>query len=304
MAHRQICHLNAIFGSLADDLRTLYMEKTHLIGLFLTGLTLIVLVLEIAFGRHKGVHRPRDFFLMGSSFLIGRILLAPVTALFTSGVWAFTLGDAYQDSLSDLPLWAALALVLLGGELVFYWVHRWAHQPRRFPILWKIHRTHHSAPYMNVLTTFRLNLAWYFIIPAGWANGLALYLGMTEAVFFYIGMLTIWNTVTHADFRWDDRIRASTTWGPAFRAFEHVFVSPGIHHTHHGYGRDGKSYRNLCTILSFWDWVFGTLHIPEGRPAHYGVPGHNAHWLEELAYPLVRMSDTGQGSAAEKVGAR
>ncbi len=145
---------------------------------------------------------------------------------------------------------------------------------------------------MNVLTTFRLNLAWYFIIPAGWANGLALYLGMTEAVFAYIGMLSIWNTITHADFRWDDKLRASSTWGPAFRALEHIFVSPGIHHTHHGYGRDGKSYRNFCTILSLWDWVFGTLHIPSGRPAHYGVPGHNAHWLEELAYPLVRIAET------------
>ena len=32
-----------------------------------------------------------------------------------------------------------------------------------------------------------------------------------------------------------------------------------------------------------------TLHIPDGRPYRYGIPGHDAHWLEELAYPLVRI---------------
>ena len=35
----------------------------------------------------------------------------------------------------------------------------------------------------------------------------------------------------------------------------------------------------------------------EGRPYRYGLPGHNAHWLEERAYPLIRMGP--QKSEAE-----
>jgi sterol desaturase/sphingolipid hydroxylase (fatty acid hydroxylase superfamily) len=76
-----------------------------------------------------------------------------------------------------------------------------------------------------------------------------------------------------------------------FSAVEHVIVSSGIHHTHHGFGKDCASYRNFGVMLSVWDWMFGTLHIPDGRPYRYGLPGHDAHWFEELAYPLGRMSN-------------
>jgi hypothetical protein len=85
------------------------------------------------------------------------------------------------------------------------------------------------------------------------------------------------------------RSRSHRYTGPLFRALEHVLVSPGIHHTHHGFGRDGKNYRNFGTVVSLYDWMFGTLHIPQGRPANYGLPVRDAHWLEQLFYPLVRM---------------
>lgn len=95
-----------------------------------------------------------------------------------------------------------------------------------------------------------------------------------------------------------DAVRRHRLFGPMFRAAEHVIVSPGIHHTHHGFGKDGASYRNFGVMLSVWDWLFGTLHIPEGRPYRYGIPGHNAHWLEELAYPLIRMNNAEVTSAS------
>lgn len=252
--------------------------------------TLVILVLEILMGRHKGAYRKGDFPLMVGSFLLGRWLMAPLAIGLIAMLYRLVLPAQFEGALAGVPVWLAFPALLLVGEFVFYWVHRWAHQPQRFPVLWKIHRTHHSGRHMNVLLDFRLNLSWFFIIPSGWINGLALHLGMTEAVTGYVVVLMIWNTVTHANFRWDDVIRRHPRIGPLFRGLEHIVVTPGIHHTHHGYGKDGKNYRNFCTILSFWDWVFGTLHIPEGRPAHYGVPGKDFHWLEELGYPLVRMN--------------
>jgi len=252
-------------------------------------LTVILLALEIAMGRHKGVYRKGDFPLVIGSFFLGRSVMAPLAIALIAGLYQWVFPPRLAGSLSEVPFWLAFPALMLAGEFVFYWVHRWAHQPQRFPVLWKIHRTHHSGRHMNVLLNFRLNLSWFFIIPSAWINGLALYLGMTEAVTAYVLALMIWNTVTHSNFRWDDVVRRHAVFGPVFRGLEHIVVSPGIHHTHHGYGPDGKSYRNFCTILSFWDWVFGTLHIPEGRPARYGIPGSDPHWLEELFYPLVRI---------------
>ena len=251
--------------------------------------TILVLLIEIASGRLKGVFRKDDIFLVVGSFVVGRWLMVPLSIGLKAMIYGLFIPQHYEGALGDMPFWIGYPAVLLLGEFVFYWVHRWAHQNIRFPGLWKIHRTHHSGKHMNVSLLYRLNLTWFFIIPSGWVSGLALYLGMGEAVLAYTLTLQVWNLVTHSNFRWDDAVRRHPVFGRAFRALEHVFVSPGLHHTHHGYGKDGAAYRNFGTIVSVYDWIFGTLHIPEGRPSRYGVPGTNAHWLEELMYPLVRL---------------
>jgi hypothetical protein len=47
--------------------------------------------------------------------------------------------------------------------------------------------------------------------------------------------------------------------------------------------------------------MFGTLHIPTGRPWRYGLPGPQPHWAEELFYPLVRMPEGVQESRDDAV---
>lgn len=251
--------------------------------------TVLILALELLAGRHRGVYRKGDIALLLGSVSLGRGVMGPLAAGLTAAVYGQILPGNYRGALSGVSAWVQIPVVLMCGEFCFYWVHRWAHQPVRFPVLWKIHRTHHSARHMNVLLNFRLNLSWFLIIPSGWVSGLALYLGLYEGVLGYILALQVWNTVTHSHFRWDDAIRSHRHAGPLFRALEHVLVSPGIHHTHHGFGRDGKNYRNFGTVISLYDWLFGTLHIPDGRPANYGLPVRDAHWLEQLFYPLVRF---------------
>lgn len=268
--------------------------------IWITVATVALLLLEIACGRHRGAYRRGDFPLLLGSFLLGRNVIAPLAVAAHAWMFATLLPAQWRGALTETPFWLAFPGVMLAGEFVFYWVHRMAHDPVRHPVLWKIHRTHHSGAHMNVTLKYRLNLFWFFIIPVGWVNGLALYLGLTHGVIAYLILLQVWNLVTHSHFRWDDPIRRHRLAGPLFRALEHVFVSPGIHHTHHGYGgRNGASYRNFCTILSLYDWLFGTLRIPDGRPARYGLPGHDVHWLEELLYPLVRMKKKERAAQAQ-----
>ena len=250
---------------------------------------IVVLLAEVAAGRHRGVYGRRgEFPLIFISMALGRFAIAPVASLLIALEWRSLL-PAYAGVISGLSLWLALPLVLLINEFFFYWVHRWSHMTsKNRSLLWMIHRTHHSATYMNVAVWMRLNVFWYFIIPNAWTMSLAIYLGLGQAAGMAIALIAAWNIITHSDFRWDDPVRRHPLFGRAFRALEHVIVSPGIHHTHHGYGKDGASYRNFGVMLSVWDWLFGTLHIPSGRPHRYGVPGHRAHWTEELFYPVVR----------------
>lgn len=256
--------------------------------LWVTVATLLLLAVELIAGRHRGVYNKGDFPLLIGSFFLGRWLMVPLS----TGLKALLIGlvsTQYQGALSETPFWLAFPILLLVTEFCFYWVHRWAHEgsTSRYPMLWKIHRTHHSGKHMNLSLLVRLNLTWYFIIPVGWVSAIGLYLGLGQATLACILTIQAWNIITHSSFRWDDAVRKHRLVGPLFRAAEHVFVSPGIHHTHHGYGKDGKHYRNFGIVLSIWDWVFGTLHIPEGRPSRYGLPGPNPHWTEELFYPLV-----------------
>lgn len=263
------------------------MEIASYMGWITLG-AVIVLLAEVAAGRHKGVYRQGEFRLIGLNMVLGRFVIGPAMAVVIAMVWG-ALFPPYHGALSAMPLWLALPIVMLVSEFCFYWIHRWAHQGSKTrSLLWMVHRTHHSATYMNVSVWMRLNVFWYVIIPNAWTMSLAIYLGLGKAAGITMALNAAWNVVTHSDFRWDDAVRRHRVFGPLFRAAEHVIVSPGIHHTHHGFGKDGASYRNFGVMLSVWDWLFGTLHIPSGRPYRYGLPGHDAHWLEELAYPLVR----------------
>lgn len=272
--------------------------------LWVTIASVVVLLIEIAMGRHKGIYRKGDFAVLILGTAVGRWAMVPLATILVATVWS-TLAPGMKGSLGYVSPWVAYLPLFALTEFCFYWVHRWAHEARggKHQVLWKIHRTHHAGKYMNVAVTKRLNLFWYFILPTSWVSGLAIYLGLVEAALAVTVTQMFWNMVTHSHFRWDDAVRRHRWTGPVFRALEHVFISPGMHHTHHGYGKDGAMFRNYALCLAVWDWAFGTLHIPEGRPWKYGVPGPNPHWLEELAYPLVDFSRGKKAEAAERPAA-
>lgn len=247
-----------------------------------------VLIIELAQGRHRGVHRVQDGFLIISS-LVSSFAVRPLMAMLTAFVVSLLLPQ-WRGLLSGAPFWASFAVLLVVAEFCQYWVHRWAHQAVRHPLLYGMHRTHHTAPYVNVTLLYRSNLFWGLVHPYPWAAALAIYLGQTEAAALFFLTIFLWNALTHSDWRWDDAVIAHVPAGERLiQAFELIFVTPRIHHVHHGYGRDGKAYRNFNTMLTVFDRVFGTLHVPEGRPWRYGLPGGEHHWVRQMLFPLVPL---------------
>lgn len=250
--------------------------------------TLVVLALEVIMGRYRGLLTSDNV-----KSTLASIIGNGITRLLATIVIAYAVGSilpAYQGALSETPLYIAFPAVFVLCEFCFYWVHRWSHEAKgkRHDWLWKLHRTHHSGKYLNVIVTLRQNIFWPFVVPTPWVLGISTFLGLEQGAALALTTIYGWNLITHADFRWDDVIRRQPRVGPVFRAIEHVLVSPGIHHTHHGYGRDGGNFRNYAVTLSLFDWVFGTLHIPEGRPWKYGVPGPQPYWAEDVFFPIVR----------------
>lgn len=255
---------------------------------WLLAATLAIIAAELVAGRHKGIYTRHDHLVNGFTFAIGMAVTRPLVSLLIAAGLS-VLGPAHRGLFAQVPWWQALLMIVIAGEFLCYWVHRLAHRAkasRRFDWLWKLHRTHHSARYVNVLLIYRVNIFWPFVMPMGWVTGFAIYAGQPAAAAAAIFLFSLWGLVTHSHFRWDDALRGHRFAGPLFRAAEHVIVSPGLHHSHHGYGRDGTAYRNFGIVLSLFDWLFGTLHIPQGRPFRYGLPGDRPHWREEVFFPL------------------
>lgn len=245
------------------------------------------LLAELLAGRHRNVYRKHDLLSTASCMLIARAVTSPLSSLLIAGVLSLAL-PSFSNVLSDIPFWSSFAVLLLLEEFCFYWVHRLAHDPKNHPILYGMHRTHHASPYLNITVMARINVFWPFVVPTVWVSGLAIYLGMIEQAAALMLVMLAWNTATHSDLlRWDDLFLKYGWSRKLLRAMQYVLITPSMHHTHHGWGKDGKNYRNYATMFSFYDRLFGTLHIPEGRPAHYGLPGKDVHWTEEVFFPLV-----------------
>jgi len=246
--------------------------------------TVMILIIEAVTGHLKETSK-RDFGLTGLCFLTNSAVMRPLVGLGTAAV-ATMIVPQYAGALSHVNVWVAFAGVFFVTELVFYWVHRWSHEGQkkgsRWNWLWKIHRTHHSATNIDVSVTVRQNIFWAFFTPHVWLIVIAIYLGMETAAALSIITIYLWNLFTHTHWRSDHQFLESKL----FRAVQHIVITPSMHHAHHGYGKNGKMYQNYGLCLAVFDWMFGTLYLPDGKPSRYGVPGENPHWAEEAFYPL------------------
>jgi len=190
------------------------------------------------------------------------------------------------------PHWLAGALTTLLQVVAVdlgYWTLHFAFH--RIPSLWEIHKVHHSAEVMTPLTWWRQHPI-EFIAFAN-ASGLALgtVYGVTRWLFgaaaapfelFHINiLLLLFLATTH-------HLRHSGVWIAATGWLGHVIHSPAHHQIHHS--TDPRHFdRNLGYGLSLFDWMFGTLHIPEPRGrVNLGVPGDAPHTgvLDTLIRPL------------------
>lgn len=262
----------------------------------------VILLAEIVAGRHRKIYSRNDLFVNGICIFAGAFV-RPLGALVVSLAigWLLPVG---KGALSGMPFWPAVLMIVLVAELFNYGVHRFSHEwkdTRLGDWLWRMHRTHHTARYVNVLLNFRTSIFWGLVAGLTWAFSLALYLGLAKPATVAIALFSAWGIVTHADFRWDIPLRGNRYSRALLRGFEHLFITPGTHHSHHGYGKDGGNFRNYGVFLAIYDWMFGTLFIPEGRPWRYGLPGTDPHWADDAMSPLKLSGMLGRKPADPEV---
>ena len=172
-----------------------------------------------------------------------------------------------------LPLWLQAVLILVLGDFIGYWMHRWFHGER----LWRFHAVHHSSVDLDWLSAVRLHPVNDALMRVAGAVPL-LALGLAPVALAGVApVLTLMAILVHANLDWD--------WGP-LRA---VVASPRFHRWHHTDEASARD-KNFAALLPLWDILFGTYYMPKDRlPQQFGTespvpPG----LLGQLLFPFRR----------------
>lgn len=151
-----------------------------------------------------------------------------------------------------------LTIVYLDG--VTYLWHRAYH---RVPVMWRLHRVHHSDRDLDVTTAGRFHLT-EMVLSAGFRLGaIAVWGASLASVVIFEVLFGILNQVEHANVqipeRWDARLR----W---------MVVTPAMHRVHHS-DRIEHTNANYSTIFSWWDRLAGTYRaVADQQSLTIGLP--------------------------------
>lgn len=210
------------------------------------GLLIVLGTLETVFEvRSSGAMRARrwsaNFLLTALNIIVlGAI---PVTALVAAD-WARDNGHGLFN-LVAFPFVVVLIAGFLAGSLVSWLIHYAMHN---IPLLWRIHRVHHSDTHLDVSTTVRFHPL-EFLVSAPLVVGTVWLLGLPPVVVMLFELFDAAIAVfSHANVRLPRRLE---------RILRLIIITPDMHRIHHS-TLEPETNSNYGATLSLWDRLFGT----------------------------------------------
>jgi sterol desaturase/sphingolipid hydroxylase (fatty acid hydroxylase superfamily) len=94
-------------------------------------------------------------------------------------------------------------------------------------------------------------------------------------------------------------VHANVNW--KFGPLKYIIATPVFHRWHHGPADDGGS-SNFAPTFAFWDVMFGTFYMPEGRlPETFGTDDHSfpEGYFKQLMYPFRKVPPTEAAAPAQ-----
>ena len=150
----------------------------HMDVLVVSGLLIALAALELLAGRLLTRRQPNELIVDVVS-LAQFVLLIKPAIIASAALLLGALMPNQAGTLSATPLWLAVLLVILPADFLHYWYHRLGHT---LPVMWRMHRTHHTATAMSISVAYRENWRWFLFMPDIWYAGVMVYLGLAEAV--------------------------------------------------------------------------------------------------------------------------
>jgi len=175
--------------------------------------------------------------------------------------------------LVQIPYWLKLLIGVALFDMTAYWFHRLAHKT---PLLWRLHRVHHSDTSMDSTTFFRNHPL--EILVFGNANIVAAAIFGLDlmAMGLYFLVFTPLAFLEHTNFlfpRWVD-----STLGL-------IFVTPNMHKVHH---EQNQHYTdsNFADIFIIWDRLFGTYKYQPVKKIKYGLKEFDEDKKQTFLYQM------------------
>ncbi|WP_242085465.1 sterol desaturase family protein [Aestuariivivens sediminis] len=158
----------------------------------------------------------------------------------------------------EIPLWLKVIIGVMCLDLSSYWFHRLAHNS---PLLWRLHRVHHSDTKMDTSTFFRGHPLEVLVFGTSSVVACIIF-GLDLSILgVYFIVLLPFLVAQHANFELPD-------WTDKF--FGKVFITPNIHKVHH---EQNQFYTdsNFADIFVFWDKLFKTYKYLPVKDMRYGL---------------------------------
>jgi sterol desaturase/sphingolipid hydroxylase (fatty acid hydroxylase superfamily) len=160
------------------------------------------------------------------------------------------------------------AIVMLINTFLGYWSHRFMHT--RW--MWEIHKVHHAAEEMNIITTFRNHPIEQLIMSLINAFPVALLGAASPVILAYTAGNLVYGSLAHSEIKLKSRL------------WDILLITPAAHRIHHS--DRTEHFDTNFGILTLWDYLFGTYHLPTNEKLSYGVPGgetfNRSRYLLEL----------------------
>jgi sterol desaturase/sphingolipid hydroxylase (fatty acid hydroxylase superfamily) len=237
------------------------------------------------------VHASADDTKLELFMFLSLLAIAQPLAILTTSRLCGWLMPQHLGALADMPWWGMVLLLLLGDDLTQYWWHRLSHSP----LLWPLHRAHHTARYMSIRITYRNNFFYYLMMPGLWIGGVLIYLGLGKVYAVYIVVKLAVILGAHCAWRWDEPLYRIAALRPLMWLVERTISTPATHWAHHALtNSDGVGHYkgNFGNLMFVWDLIFGTAHITRRYPAKVGLQDDllygQERWYHEMFYPLVQ----------------
>jgi sterol desaturase/sphingolipid hydroxylase (fatty acid hydroxylase superfamily) len=195
--------------------------------------------------------------------------LGLLNGLIASAVPAATVALAWWAQKSNFgilnvittPWPLGLILMVLVRSLAQYAFHVLSH---KIPLLWRLHRVHHSDVHLDVSTALR-NHPLEMIANLFFMAAMIALVGLSPVVVAAFEAVDLFaNILTHANLRTPNAVE---------RRLRLLFVTPALHRLHHSPLRI-ETDSNYGNFFSIWDRAFGTYRgetIQSGPVPRYGL---------------------------------